>query len=261
MSTAIKTVNIVGSGNVATHLAKALSEKGFEIKGVLSRAKEHAQSLACEVRAVAVDSVADMPQADLTLVAVPDDAICGVAKAIHSAGVTGVVAHTSGATSVDALRPIAHRGVLYPCMTFSKNERIDLRRCPFLVEAADADSLDALKSVACAIGSGATECDSDGRARLHLAAVLASNFTNHMLLMAQRAMTQAGLPFDLLRPLVEQTIAKAFTMSPFDAQTGPARRNDAKTMERHRELIGGDMRLRGLYDALTASIIKTYGNG
>ena len=156
-----------------------------------------------------------------------------------------------------ALETLAQYGVLYPCMTFTKGDEINMKECPFLVEASDEKALATLKRIAARIGNGATECDSDGRNRLHLAAVLASNFTNHMLLKAQEVLKQADLPLSILRPLTMQTISKAFRMSPLTSQTGPARRNDTATIRRHEAIID-DVHLAEIYEAVTKSIMATY---
>ena len=253
-----QTVNIIGAGNVATHLAKALVDNGYTLKCVMSRKKTDAAKIAKGHGASAVDSIEDMPQSDVTIIATPDNSVGEIAKALAKNNVKGIVAHTSGATPMEALAPLTHRGVLYPCMTFSKGDKVDMSLCPFLIEAYDTETLSALKEIAGKIGNNAIECDSEGRRRLHLAAVLASNFTNHLLKLAKDVMEQAGLPFDLLRPLTQQTIAKAFALGPFDSQTGPARRGDTQTIERHRTEIGNNARLKEIYDTLTASIRETY---
>lgn len=251
------TINIIGSGNVATHLATALKESGYEIVGIASRNMANAEALAQKVGSAATTEIGKMARADITFIAVSDNAIGDVVKKIVEKGERGVVAHTSGATPITALAPLRNCGVMYPCMTFTKGDTVNMRECPFLVEASDGETLRTLKEIASKIGGSATDCDSDGRNRLHLAAVLASNFSNHLLLKAQEVLRQANLPLSILKPLTMQTISKAFRMSPFEAQTGPARRNDSVTIARHESIIG-DSLLNEIYESLTKSIIATY---
>lgn len=251
------TINIIGSGNVATHLALALKDGGYKIESIASRHLNSAEALAQKVDAKATIDISSMGEADVTIIAVSDNAIGKVAKSLADKGAGGVIAHTSGATPMAALEPLERRGVIYPCMTFTKGDEVNMKECPFLVEASDEKTLAALKRMAARIGNGATECDSEGRNRLHLAAVLASNFANHMLLKAQEVLRRADLPLSILKPLTMQTISKAFRMSPREAQTGPARRNDTATIGRHEAIIE-DENLAEIYEAVTKSIIATY---
>lgn len=253
----MRTINIIGSGNVGTQLAIALKNSGYEIACIASRDRSHAEKLAQQVGAKCTTTICQMRHADITIIAVSDNSIGEVCNALVANGETGIVVHTSGATPMSALASMPHHGVLYPCMTFTKGDDINLKNCPFLVEAGDGETLNSIKGLASRIGGSVTECDSNGRRSLHLAAVLASNFTNHMLLKAQEVLQTADLPLSILKPLTEQTIDKAFRMSPLEAQTGPARRNDTATIERHRSIIN-NKHLAKIYEAVTESIIATY---
>lgn len=250
-------INIIGSGNVATHLGRAIMAAGHEIACVVSPNAAHAQGLASTVNAQATTSVAAAPQADITLIAVSDNAIAKVAEELRQRCVSPIVAHTSGATPIDRLAGLPHRGVFYPCQTFSKDDNVRVSDVPFLIEASDPQTEKTLKQLAESIGDSATHCDSAQRALLHLAAVFASNFTNHMLLQADEIMRRAGLPTAILRPLVEKTVNKAFDMGAKEAQTGPARRQDTKTLEAHRRMTDSQWQA-AIYDTLTRSILATY---
>lgn len=250
-------INLIGGGNVATHLAQAFTQAGHEVAGVVCRDVTHAKALADPIGALAINDIANLPPVDVTIIAVPDNAIADVALQLSEAGVCSVVAHTSGATPIDALDPNPHRGVFYPCQTFTKADSIDVQQIPFLIEGSDGESCAVLHQLAKSISQKVTSCDGRQRALLHVAAVFGSNFASHLLLNAKDFMERAGLPFDTLRPLMERTIAKAFEIGPFEAQTGPARRGDSKTIERHESLIDNDLQKK-IYNLLTQSIYETY---
>ena len=250
-------VNIIGSGNVATHMALHLVEAGHETPCVVSRDMTRAARLADMIGAKPSTDIAALPEADVTLVAVSDNNIPAVAQSLARAGNRSLIAHTSGATPLDALLPNAQRAVLYPCQTFSTADEVDIRQVPFLIEASDARSLATTTALVESMRAKAIQADSRQRAMLHVAAVFACNFTNPLLLTAQRLMDNADLPFETLRPLVEKTIAKAFETGPLDAQTGPARRGDTITLNRHEKMIEQETE-REIYSALSRSIYETY---
>ena len=253
-------INLIGGGNVATHLAQAFTRAGHEVVGVVCRDMTHAKALADPIGALAINNIADLPPADVAIIAVPDNAIADVALQLSESGVCLVVAHTSGATPISALEPNLHRGVFYPCQTFTKADSIDVKQIPFLIEGSDDESYAVLYQLAKSISQKVTSCDGSQRALLHVAAVFGSNFANHLLLNAKDFMERAGLPFDTLRPLMEQTVAKAFEIGPLEAQTGPARRGDSKTMEHHETLIDNELQKK-IYKLLTQSIYETYHQG
>lgn len=250
-------INLIGGGNVATHLAQAFTRAGHEVMGVVCRDLTHAKVLADPIGALAINDIASIPPADVNIIAVPDNAVADVAQQLFESGVCSVVAHTSGATAIDALEPNPHRGVFYPCQTFTKADSVDIQQIPFLIEGSDDESCAVLMQLARSISQKVTSCDGRQRSFLHVAAVFGSNFTNHLLLNAKDFMERAGLPFDTLRPLMERTVAKAFEMGPLDAQTGPARRGDSKTIEHHEALIDNDLQKK-IYHLLTQSIYETY---
>lgn len=250
-------INIVGSGNVATRLAEAMVGAGHRVACVASRERGHAARLAAKVGARAEVDLSRLPCADMTIVAVSDDAIRVVAGALCRLPSPGVVAHTSGATDIDALKPLPRRAVLYPCQTFSEGDSVEMCRVPFLVEAGDMRSFRMVEAVARDIGGEVVEADGRQRAMLHLAAVFGNNFTNHLLLHAERLMEEARLPFSLLRPLMEKTVDKAFCAGPLDSQTGPARRGDMRTIDRHETLLQSRLQ-KEIYSLLTRGIADTY---
>ncbi|MBR6250803.1 MAG: DUF2520 domain-containing protein [Bacteroidales bacterium] len=248
----------IGAGNVATHFAKAFAKCGITIDTIYSRNILNAKTLATIVDTKATDNLEFIGNdSDIYVISVSDNAIQSVAEAISKK--RGIVVHTSGATSIDALQKHERRGVLYPCMSFTKSVDFDFRTTPLLIEAADDKTCDILMDIAHKISDAKIMyATSEQRRKLHVAAVIASNFTNHLLHLADKYITRNGLDFELLKPLVRQTIEKALATNPFDAQTGPARRHDTNTIERHLELIGDDESLANIYNTLTNSIINSY---
>lgn len=251
-------INIIGSGNVATHLAKALKTCGHIITDIASRNIDHARSLAQSVNANATTDMSSLSPADVTIISVSDNSIEDVAHALTLISPSQTVLHTSGATSLSVLSEFENRGVLYPCMTFSKEDTIDLSKCPFLTEANTPKAKAKISEIVTSLGARQTECDSERRAHIHVAAVFSSNFTNHMLSLAKQIMDKEHVEFDILEPLVNQTIRKGFKEQPHEAQTGPARRGDSLTIERHCEYLSFDKKLLKVYQTLTKSIEESY---
>lgn len=251
-------ISIIGSGNVATHLAKALKMSGHSIDCVYSRTILNAKRLAIEIDALPIDNFSDLPtKSDIYIICVSDDAIADVSSQLPAN--QNIVVHTSGATSMEALSSHEHRGVLYPCQTFTREMSMRFDDVPFLIEASDEATYESIEKLALSLSTARImRANSTDRAHLHVAAVLASNFTNHLLTLAEQYMKQHNLPFDLMQSLVQLTMRKAFTIGPHDAQTGPARRNDRATIERHKQLIGDDEQLQKLYNMLTDSINRMY---
>lgn len=249
-------VCIIGSGNVATHLATAIKGAGHTIECICSRNIEHAKELAKAIGCTsATNTPTHLPSCDITIIAVSDSAIESISTNMGNRD--EIIVHTSGATPIDALSSQKRRGVLYPCQTFTTADEIDMRNVPLLIEANDEPTRKSLEALARSLSDNVGHASSEQRQHLHLAAVMACNFTNHLLLLAKQEMESNGMEMGLLRPLVEQTIKKAFAMDPYAAQTGPARRNDTSTLERHRKMITSTQ-TKEIYDLLTNSIKNIY---
>lgn len=249
---------ILGSGNVATHLSLALAAAGHQILGVYSRQPDHARALASRLpQAQALDTpdFSSLPAADLYLVAVSDAAVAGLLQqARFPAG--SLVAHTSGSLplSAAAAGPELRPGVFYPIQTFSKSQPLDLSRTPIAVEGADAAAAGVLAALAASISSKVMALSSQERQYLHLAAVFACNFSNHLLGIGRDLMERHQLDPDLLHPLIQATYQKALQHPPFQVQTGPAVRGDANILEGHLQLLQGQDRYRQIYLLLSESI-------
>ncbi|MDO4771839.1 Rossmann-like and DUF2520 domain-containing protein [Porphyromonas sp.] len=251
---------IVGSGRVATHLSKALKAVGMRCVGVHSRTKENADTLARELRSKAIETIEGVwaVDTDFVLLAVSDNALLTLAKTIPE-NYLHVVLHTSGSTSADVLGKAKHHGVLYPLQTFSKERELKAAEIPFFLESSSPESKDMLLSIVSALGTRQTTwCDSASRRQIHLAAVFACNFVNHMYTLAYEVMETAKLDPSTLIPLMKETLAKLETMHPAEGQTGPASRCDTATMENHVKLLKAQPDLAKLYEEINRSIINKH---
>jgi len=249
----------VGSGNVATHLTKAFRVKGARIVQVYSPDISNANLLAKEIDALAISDLAELSQvADLYLIAVKDDAIATIAHKLNV--VKGIVVHTSGATPMSVLADagIQNYGVFYPLQTFSKSRDLNFSNVPLCLEAGNAEVLNRLKSLAETLSPLVYEIDGEKRRILHLSAVFASNFVNHLYHLGGEILAEHQIAFELLRPLILETAEKVQTRLPFDVQTGPAVRDDQETMKSHVSLLENRPDLQEIYKFLSKSIKKTH---
>jgi predicted short-subunit dehydrogenase-like oxidoreductase (DUF2520 family) len=247
----------IGSGNVATHLANALNEVGHSIVQVWSKSIENANLIAHKYGAFAVDDFDHLvTNADLYLIAIKDDGISLVGQKLQN--FSGMVVHTSGATDLSVLSNVGRYGVLYPLQTFSKSRQVNFRQIPLCIEAKDQDDLKVLRELAKQISDLVYFVDSNQRRILHLAAVFACNFTNHLYEISSEILKANDLDFDILKPLIEETAQKIQTESPYNAQTGPALRGDETTMAAHQALLVSKPDFSELYKILSNSIKKTH---
>ncbi len=249
----MRRVSVIGSGNVGTHLALALNQSGLKIGQIWSRNRDHAVELAEKVGAFVVDELKSLEDADLILLTVKDDALVEVIRQLPP--LKGLVAHTSGAVSLEVYQKSPFQGgVLYPLQTFSKSRELDFRQVPLCVEHEDKSQLPLLKEWATLLSDKVYEVDSAQRKVLHLAAVFACNFPNHLYQIAARLLENQGMDFDLIRPLITETAAKVQQASPQMVQTGPAIRGDLQTMNKHEEMLQNDSSLVTLYRLLSERI-------
>ncbi|WP_207433057.1 Rossmann-like and DUF2520 domain-containing protein [Sabulibacter ruber] len=251
-------VGIVGAGNVATHLVKGLAKIGVEIPVIYSRTLASAQRLV-EHAPTAIPTGAtnfrELPHADIYLLAVPDQALPElVQKASFPEG--AVVAHTSGAQPLALLASLTEvtTGVFYPLQTFSKEKDLNWAQIPICVEASTPTAEEALLTLGKRLSHQVVLMKGEERRQLHVAAVFACNFTNHLWGVAQEILKKADLPVNLVAPLVQETVQKAFQFPPFTVQTGPAQRGDVNTIEAHLQLLSSEPQYQHLYQVLTQSI-------
>ncbi|MES2448311.1 MAG: DUF2520 domain-containing protein [Bacteroidota bacterium] len=249
-------VVIIGSGNVATHIAKALKLVDVNVTQVWSYHYQNASLLANEVNAVAIKELSEVDfDADVCLIAIKDDEILNISHQLKS--FKGIIAHTSGSVNLAVLENFENFGVFYPLQTFSKNKQVDFSTIPLCLEANNEESLAVLKEIANKLSTNVLEVNSDKRKILHLAAVFACNFTNHLYALADDLLKANDLDFDIIRPLITETANKVQHALPLTVQTGPAIRNDEQTLEKHEELLNDHQELLKIYKILSDSIKKT----
>ncbi|WP_257666433.1 Rossmann-like and DUF2520 domain-containing protein [Parapedobacter tibetensis] len=248
-------VILLGSGNVATHLGKALTEVGHRIAQVYSPSKTNAELLAEALKAKAIDNLADVDsQADAYIIAVKDDAIAQVASQLPT-HLKGLVVHTAGSVDATVLAAYTmHYGVLYPLQTFSKAKAVDFSSIPLAIEGADEATYVQLENLASSLSNRVFPCDSKQRLSLHVAAVFACNFTNYLYSISADILYEHNLDFDVIRPLILETAEKVMIHLPEDVLTGPAVRNDRGTIEKHLEMLEGHPDLKELYARMSKQL-------
>lgn len=251
-------ISFIGAGKVATALCRQFFSKGFRIQKIVSPTGSRGKALARSCNADWSQSAVFNSNEDFIIAAVPDDRLPRILNGIKCPSET-IVAHTAGSLGLDVFPPfLKHTGVFYPLQTFSENRSVSFSELPFLLEASDPVVLKKLSNMAEITGARVFVTSTGQRAMLHLAAVFACNFTNHMLTAGKMISGKAGFSYDVLKPLVLETIKKAIENSPENSQTGPAYRNDTGTIKRHIDLLSFSPELQEIYRDITQSIIKFY---
>lgn len=246
-------ITLVGYGNVGQQLAMALVEApGISLKQIYTRTPVENRHEGVPF----VHELNDLLPTELVLLAVPDDAIPAVSNALPEGN--ALVAHTAGSVAMDVIKQ-ERRAVFYPLQTFSKERTPNWQEIPICIEAAHLRDLEQLLHLGQVISPKVYSIDSEARLRLHLAAVLVNNFGNYLMGMAGTQLEEAGLPSELILPLMQETIDKLKDLSPDQAQTGPAVRDDWSTMQRHLELLT-DSDQKALYSLFSQLIQKQHGH-
>ncbi|WP_163406966.1 Rossmann-like and DUF2520 domain-containing protein [Flavobacterium ajazii] len=241
---------IIGSGNVAQHLIKAFSKsEKAEIVQVFSRKKESLTHLVDSDKIVT--DLSDLKKADLYIISITDDAISEISKQLPFEN--QLVVHTSGTSSIDFLDSKNRKGVFYPLQTFSKAKPVDFSIIPICLEAENEADYHILETIAKSISNVVFPISSEQRKALHVSAVFVNNFTNHLYQMGQKICEEHNVPFEILKPLIFETAEKIKTLTPVEAQTGPAKRNDSITIEAHLNYLT-DENQKNIYKLLTQSI-------
>ena len=247
---------LVGAGRLATNLGKALYCKGFRIVQVYSRTEESARQLAEQVEAAyTTDLTRISGEGRLYIVALKDEALLEWLPALVAGREQALWVHTAGSVPMSVWQDwVEHYGVFYPMQTFSKQREVDFREIPLFVEASGAEELSLLKKLGSVLSNRVSEATSEQRKSLHLAAVFACNFTNHMYALADKLLQRYGLSFDAMLPLVDETARKVHTLPPKEAQTGPAVRYDRQVIQAHLDLLADDPGMQQIYRLLSDSI-------
>lgn len=242
-------ISIIGAGNVAKALATALYDNGVLIHQVFSPSESRVK-LSKEVGAEPVSSISALEKVDLILVAVSDDALAQVVAQISP---DQQWAHTSGSVGLENLAGLK-KAVFYPLQTFSEGKKVNWSELYFCLEAENPKALDLLKELAELLGSKWTLMDSADRRNLHLSAVIACNFSNAMYAISKEIMDNSGLDFSLLHPLIRETAEKISVLSPKEAQTGPALRNDQEVIKHQLDQLKSEQHLQEIYKMITSYI-------
>jgi predicted short-subunit dehydrogenase-like oxidoreductase (DUF2520 family) len=247
-------IGIIGSGNVAQHLIVAFQKSIYEgaeiqITTVFSRQKTALSNL-LDSNIICSDWD-NLKEADIYLIAVSDSAIAEVSDKIPFKN--KLVVHTSGAVSIEAINPNNRKGVFYPLQTFSKNVELDFNTIPICIECENTADLELLIKVANSISESVYEINSEQRIALHVAAVFVNNFTNNLYKIGNDICIENKIPFEIVLPLIKETAEKITRLSPLDAQTGPAIRNDEETINSHLEFLTNENQ-KNIYKLLTQSI-------
>lgn len=256
MTNSIRTVSLIGAGNVAHHLARAMVQNTIQVNQIYNRTLSKAQKIGEANKIRYTDKISELERSDLFIICTSDDVIAELSLHIPFDDV--IVVHTSGSMPMNTLRGNYEKGVFYPLQTFSKGKTISYDDIPFFIEAESGDNANQLKSLAERISNKVKIVDSEQRAKMHLAAVWTCNFVNHLYYIGQNLAEKSDLSFDYLKPLIEETALKINELDPKSAQTGPAKRNDQGVIEKHIELLDNDLELQNIYKLLTESIKKTY---
>lgn len=255
MSRERHTVALIGTGNVASHLGVRLHQQGINVAKIIGRNLESATRLADMVDAEACDLTSfeqhndDFP----TILAVSDDAIAPISARLNHR----FLIHTSGSVPLSALAS-GRQAVLYPLQTFTAGRTVQWNDLPMCIEASGGAELEHVELLARKLSNAVYLINSEQRGVLHLAAVVMNNFVNHLYGLSAGYLEKQALTFEVLRPLMRETALKAMEISPEHAQTGPARRNDQSTVDRHIGMLEAHPELREVYQLLTQQITRKY---
>jgi predicted short-subunit dehydrogenase-like oxidoreductase (DUF2520 family) len=243
-------VVLIGSGNVAQHLIKAFAKSNeIEVIQAFSRQKDTLIPLLDSDKIT--NNFNNLKEADIYIIAVSDDAIANVSAQLPFEN--RLVVHTSGSVSLEALDKKNRNGIFYPLQTFSKKANIDFNQVPFCLESDNETDFEFLKNLAEIISNKAYKINSEQRKALHVSAVFVNNFVNNLYQMGNEICIENNVPFEILKPIIQETANKIMKLSPNEAQTGPAIRNDKQTISSHLDFLL-DENQKNIYKTLTQSI-------
>lgn len=259
----------LGAGKLATQLSIGLTNAGHEIVQVYSRSIASAYDLYnlinstrkerdgndCHSLTYTNECSDIVENADLYVCALKDSVITQVLDGAKKRIQGKMIVHTAGSIDMSVLSPYTgNYGVLYPLQTFSKTKEVDFSKVPFFIEGSNVQMIDCLKNIVDSLSDKCYELSSEERRKVHLSAVFVSNFANHSYTLGAELLKSTGVPFDVLLPLIDETAAKVHSLTPIEAQSGPAVRNDQNVMEEHRTMLPQGSYLRRIYDLMSESI-------
>ncbi len=255
-------IALVGAGNVATHLGGALLRAGHEVVQVYSRTEASASVLAERLGTEYTTRVEDICcDAELYIVALTDAALQTLAPRLVQGREEALFVHTAGSMPMSLWEGLtARHGVFYPMQTFSKQRTPDFATIPFFIEANGADDLAVLRTLAESLSPKVYEATSEQRKYLHIAAVFACNFANHMYALSDALLREQGIPFEVMHALIDETARKVHELPPAQGQTGPAVRNDANVMNEHLKMLVSHPEVQELYAKISKSIYQMKEN-
>lgn len=251
---AMMKIVIIGTGNTATVLGRKFKAADHTILQICGRDEHAASQLATELDAISTNDWEEVSQdADVYVMAVSDGAVKEVFDGLNLPA-NSILVHTAASVTLRVLEgKIAHYGVLYPLQTLKK-EVEHLPDIPILIDANDKPTLNLLEVLALTVTDRVFVADDETRTKLHLAAVMVNNFTNHLYTMVEGYCLKENLDFHLLLPLIKETAYRLGDYSPATLQTGPAVRNDEGTIQKHLHLLQSYPPLNQFYQQFTESI-------
>ncbi|SHM54080.1 Predicted oxidoreductase, contains short-chain dehydrogenase (SDR) and DUF2520 domains [Cyclobacterium lianum] len=253
-------IAILGTGNVAWHLSSALENAGHVITEIYGRDLGKAEKIAARLYGTEARDHLDFTEspANLYILAVSDQAIAGLAESIILPE-ESILVHTSGNVSLDILSYSSadYTGILYPLQSFTRGREIGFEEVPFLLETVEPQTMKILQSICRSMSSPFYAVPSNERKAIHVAAVFAANFTNHLIGLSEQIIHQHGLDFDMLKPLIVEQINKTLQMGATRAQTGPAIREDYETLEDHHDFLQYNVQLAEIYRLISQNIIDS----
>lgn len=254
-------VSLIGSGNVSTNLALSLEKKGHTINEIYSLNSKNSEKLTRKLYQASVNPDLDFSnsQSKVFIISVTDQEIKAVAEKINLPEHHCILVHTSGTVPLEVLSGFhSFTGVFYPLQTFTKEKILEFKNIPICIEGSDNTTSKVLLAIGKSLSDNVYWMDSSSRKKIHLAAVFASNFSNHMLLIAKELMENQDLDFNLLEPLIVETINKSLTLGPEKTQTGPAIREDLRVIKEHLSELEGMPELADIYRIISEHIVKKY---
>lgn len=261
-------VAFIGAGNVAHHLSVELERAYHEVVFIYSRNPDHAEELTEKLSVAYPMEELDFSETEVEVffLTTSDDAIKEIIPQIVWPE-NAIIVHTAGAVSLTSLKEQlsiysdvdVKTGVFYPLQSISKKIELTWKEVPLCIEGENEEVEILLLEIGKSISEEVYLINSSERLRLHLAAVWANNFPNHLWAITKELLTEQNLDFELMRPIIKETFRKMMESEhPAEVQTGPARRGDQSTIQKHQQLLEDQPQWSRLYSVLSESIMQWY---